>query len=80
MQKRVKSARKKLKKAALNFFTGKSVDAATVEEITEKADPGKGMFYQHFSDKEEIVITLVEEAIGHLIERIRSYDCEPENL
>ena len=80
MQKRVKSTRKKLKKAALNVFTEKSVDAATVEEITDKADLGKGTLYQHFSDKEEIVITLVEEAIEHLIERIRSYDYEPENL
>ena len=80
MQKRVKSTRKKLKKAALNVFTEKSVDAATVGEITDKADLGKGTLYQHFSDKEEIVITLVEEAIEHLIERIRSYDCEPENL
>jgi AcrR family transcriptional regulator len=80
MQKRVKSTRKKLKEAALNIFTEKSVDAATVEEITEKAGLGKGTLYRHFSDKEEIVITLVEEAIEHLIERIRSYDCEPENL
>jgi len=79
-QKRAKRTRKKLKKAALNVFIEKSIDAATVEEITEKADVGKGTLYQHFEDKEEIVITLVDEAIEHLIERLRSYDCEPENL
>jgi len=45
MQKGVKSTRRKLKKAVLNFFTERSVDAVavTVEEITEKADLGKGM-------------------------------------
>lgn len=80
MQKRAKRTRKKLKKAALDVFSEKSVDAATVEEITEKADVGKGTLYQHFSDKEEIVVTLVEEAIDHLIEHIRSYDSEPERL
>jgi len=80
MQKRAKKTRKKLKKAALNVFSEKSVDAATVEEITDKADLGKGTLYQHFADKEEIIITLVEEAIDHLIERIRSYDCEPESV
>jgi len=80
MQKRAKRTRKKLKKAALEVFSEKSVDAATVEEITEKADVGKGTLYQHFSDKEEIVVTLVEEAIDHLIEHIRSYDSEPERL
>jgi len=80
MQKRAKRTRKKLKKAALNVFSEKSVDAATIEEITEKADLGKGTLYQHFEDKEEIVITLVEEAVEHLIERIRSYDSTPKTL
>jgi len=79
-QKRAKRTRKKLKKAALDIFSEKSVDAATVEEITEKADVGKGTLYQHFADKEEIVITLVQEAIEHLIEHIRSYDSTPETL
>lgn len=80
MQKRARKTRKKLKKAALDVFTEKGVDAATVEEITEKADVGKGTLYQHFEDKDEIVVTLVEEAVKHLIRRIRSYDSVPETL
>ena len=79
-QKRAKRTRKKLKKAALDVFSEKSVDAATVEEITEKADVGKGTLYQHFEDKEEIVVTLIDEAVEHLIERIRSYESPPETL
>ncbi len=79
-QKRAKKTRKRLKKAALDVFSEKSVDATTVEEITEKADVGKGTLYQHFADKDQIVVTLVEEAIEHLIEHIRSYDRQPENL
>jgi len=79
-QKRAKRTRRKLKKAALDVFSEKSVDAATVEEITEKADVGKGTLYQHFEDKEEIVVTLVDEAVEHLIERIRSYESSPETL
>ncbi|MHC4244974.1 MAG: TetR/AcrR family transcriptional regulator, partial [Planctomycetota bacterium] len=59
-QKRASRTRKRLKEAALDVFSEKSVDAATVEEITEKADVGKGTLYQHFDDKEQIVITLVE--------------------
>jgi AcrR family transcriptional regulator len=80
MQKRAKRTRKKLKEAALDVFSEKSVDAATVEEITEKADLGKGTLYQHFEDKEAIVVTLVDEAVEHLIERIRSYENTPESL
>jgi AcrR family transcriptional regulator len=79
-QKRAKRTRKKLKEAALDAFSEKSVDAVTVEEITEKADVGKGTLYQHFDDKEEIVVTLVEEAVEHLIEYVRSYDSAPDTL
>jgi len=80
MQKKAKKTRKRLKQAALDVFEVKSIDAATIEEITERADVGKGTLYQHFEDKEEIVITLVEEAVNHLIERIRAYDKKPESL
>jgi len=79
-QKRAKRTRKKLKEAALDVFSEKSIDATTVEEITEKADVGKGTLYQHFEDKEEVVITLVDEAVDHLIERMRSYESPPETL
>ena len=79
-QKRAKRTRNKLKEAALDAFSEKSIDAVTVEEITEKADVGKGTLYQHFDDKEEIVVTLVEEAVEHLIGYMRSYDCPPETL
>ena len=79
-QKRAKRTRTKLKKAALDIFTEKSVDATTVEDITEKADVGKGTLYQHFADKDDIVVTLVEDAMSHLIERIRSYDSAPDSL
>ena len=80
MQKRAKRTRKKLKRAALDAFAEKSVDAATVEEITEKADVGKGTLYQHFADKEEIVLTLVDDSVNHLIETICTYETAPETL
>ncbi|MHC4657655.1 MAG: TetR/AcrR family transcriptional regulator [Planctomycetota bacterium] len=79
-QKRAKRTRKKLKKAALGVFSEKTVDAATVEEITEKADVGKGTLYKHFADKNEMVLTLVEDAAEHLINRICSYDHQPQTL
>lgn len=68
LQKRAQRTQNRLKKAALDVFSEKSVDAATVEEITERADLGKGTLYQHFTDKEDIVVTLVDEAVSHLIE------------
>ncbi len=70
----------KLKQAALDIFSEKSVDAATIDEITQKADVGKGTLYQHFSNKEDIVVTLVAEAVEHLVARIRSCRTTPETL
>jgi len=72
--------RRKLKRAALDIFSEKSIDAATVEEITERADVGKGTLYQHFDDKEQMVVTLADEAVDHLIERMCDYDKPPKNL
>jgi AcrR family transcriptional regulator len=80
LQKRATRTRRRLKEAALDVFSEKSIGAATVEEITDKADLGKGTLYQHFEDKDEIVVTLVDEAVEHLIERIRGYDSAPETL
>lgn len=79
-QKRVAKTRRKLKEAALDVFSEKGVEAATVEDITDKADLGKGTLYRHFADKDEMVFTLIEDAIEHLIERLRSYPNEPETL
>ena len=79
-QKRVAKTRRKLKEAALDVFCEKGVEATTVEDITEKADLGKGTLYRHFADKDEVVFILIEEAIEHLIERLRSYPDKPETL
>ena len=79
-QKRVVRTRKRLKEAALDVFCEKGVNAATVADITDKADLGKGTLYQHFADKDQIVITLVEDAVEHLCHRIYDYDTVPETL
>lgn len=79
-QKRAQKTRQKIKKAALDVFTEKSIDAATVEDITEKADLGKGTLYHHFGDKSEIIIALVEDAVTHLIEYIRPSEEAPKSL
>ncbi|MGB2864342.1 MAG: hypothetical protein WBC05_13510 [Sedimentisphaerales bacterium] len=44
LQKRATRTHKRLKKAALDIFSGKSVHAVTVEEITEKAGFVFGFF------------------------------------
>ena len=66
-QRRAGRTRQRLLAAALHKFSDRGVDATTIEEITEKADVGKGTFYRHFSSKDEVVLALVEEAVDHLV-------------
>lgn len=69
--KRADRTRKRLIEAALAVFTEFGVDATTIEDITQRADLGKGTFYRHFKDKEEIATVLVDLSINDLLERLR---------
>jgi len=79
-QRRASRTRERLIRAALALFCEKGVDATTIEEITERADVGKGTFYRHFSDKYELVIALIEDAISKLLDLINAPPREPETL
>ncbi|MCF7957863.1 MAG: TetR/AcrR family transcriptional regulator [Phycisphaerae bacterium] len=69
-EKRVAKTQKKLLKAALEVFSEYGVDATTIDDITQRADLGKGTFYRHFSNKSEIMTYLVDQAIEKLIEKL----------
>jgi AcrR family transcriptional regulator len=71
IQKRVKQTHNLLMQAALNLFCDKGFDATTIEEITERADLGKGTFYRHFATKGEVMAALIQEAVKHLAGDIR---------
>ena len=71
-EKRVAKTKRKLLAAALEVFSEYGVDAATIDDITQRADLGKGTFYRHFSDKAEITGCLVEQAIENLIGKLRN--------
>jgi len=73
-EKRVAKTQKKLLSAALEVFSEYGVDAATIDDITQRADLGKGTFYRHFSDKAEIMGCLIDQAIEKLIGKLRNMD------
>lgn len=62
----------KLLNAALLMFAEKGMDATTVEDITERADLGKGTFYRHFNTKEELMSALVQKAVDGLITEMKN--------
>src|ERR687892_1067088 len=58
-----REARNELLSAALRVFARRGYRDAGVEEIAAEAGYSKGALYWHFSGKEELLLTLLEERI-----------------
>lgn len=71
-QRRVSATRQRLLNAARTVFSEKGFDMATITEITERADLGKGTFYNHFQSKTSVVRELVKGILGELIETLET--------
>lgn len=70
-QKRAGKTREKLLRAAKSLFSERGFDAITIDEITEKADLGKGTFYYHFGTKDQLIQELIRDVLGELENAIR---------
>ncbi len=79
-QKRAIKTRLKLMEAALAVFGEYGVDAATIDDITQRAGLGKGTFYRHFSDKREITTCLVEDAMTRLMGMLGKFSIKPKSV
>lgn len=56
-----------LLEVARRLFSEKGIYWATVEDITETADLGKGTFYKYFDSKETLLRVLLEEGLNDLL-------------
>lgn len=65
-QKRADRTRDKLLKSAKSLFSGRGFDAVSIDEITERADLGKGTFYYHFGTKDQVIQELIKDVLGDL--------------
>jgi len=65
-QRRLSATRQKLLEAARSVFAERGLDSATISNITERADVGKGTFYYHFKDKEGVIAALIKSIMGEL--------------
>ena len=55
--------RERLVAAARAVIARRGIDATTIADITTEADVGIGSFYNHFDSKEQLIETLVAQAI-----------------
>jgi AcrR family transcriptional regulator len=67
-RRRVKATRLKLLSAARDMFAEKGFDSTTIDDITERADVGKGTFYYHFTDKQNLIGELIKKMMDELID------------
>lgn len=64
---KLRATRRRLLKAARELFAEKGMDLTTIDDITQRADVGKGTFYYHFADKNEIVAEQIRQVLGELV-------------
>ena len=69
-QRRSGRTREKLLTAARSVFAEKGLNAATIDDITEMADVGRGSFYYHFDDKDSLVLEMVDSMLSELAEQM----------
>jgi len=62
--------RRRIFDAAIGLFREKGFEQTTVDEITEKADVGRGTFFNHFHRKEAVLAYLSEERLGEAEENV----------
>lgn len=63
--------RKQLLEVALALFFEKGIYWTKIEDITERADIGKGTFYQYFETKEALLQELLQQGLDGLLELTR---------
>lgn len=61
---------RRIRRAALELFHEKGYEAATVEEIAERADVAKGTFFNHFPRKDALLLALGEEVLDRIEEQL----------
>ncbi|MGD2155945.1 MAG: TetR/AcrR family transcriptional regulator [Anaerolineales bacterium] len=62
-QRRKQRTREKLQEAMLDLMLEKGIKSIAIQEITDRADLGRGTFYFHFDDKEDLLWSIVEDRI-----------------
>ena len=59
-ERKKEETRRRIFEAAVDLFRAKGFDATTVDEITERADVGRGTFFNYFPRKEAVLAYLSE--------------------
>lgn len=64
--------RKLLTQTTLELILERGYSGISIQDITEKADLGRGTFYLHFRDKEDVIWTMFQESFQQLEQEAHS--------
>lgn len=70
--------RQRIFDAAIALFRQRGFEATTVDEITERADVGRGTFFNYFHRKESVLAYLSEERLNEAEENVTQLLTSPE--
>ena len=63
-------SRETILRAAATIFQEKGYHAASMQDIAEAVELQKGSLYHHVSSKQEILLALLDEALGLIVDRL----------
>jgi AcrR family transcriptional regulator len=65
-ERRRRQTRKQLIETTLMLVLEKGYDSITIQDITDRADLGRGTFYIHFKDKADVVWTAIQDMMREM--------------
>ncbi len=72
--------RQEILSAAIEIFAAKGYNNATLDEIAEASEFGKGTLYNYFQNKQEIYFAIIENIFEQFVINLRRIDSESQNL
>jgi AcrR family transcriptional regulator len=67
MDRRIQRTRQLLRDSLLTLILERGYDSITIQDITDQANLGRATFYLHFKDKEDLLLTSLEEIYDELV-------------
>jgi AcrR family transcriptional regulator len=70
IDRRKQRTRRMLRDALIGLILERGYDAVTIQDITERADLRRATFYLHYKDKDELLMTVLQETFDELVTEI----------
>jgi AcrR family transcriptional regulator len=72
LDRRQQRTRAQLRDALIALIMEEGYDHLTIQHITDKADLRRATFYLHYKDKEELLLTVLNEAFDELVRQMEA--------